>query len=473
MADDVSISDQLRRLPAVHALLADERIASWSGRAPESTIRDAIRGELDIARVAIRCGTGSAEGLVDRILERLAVADRLPLEPAINATGILLHTGLGRAQVSRACASTMAAVAAGAAPVEINLADASRGRRHALVESLLCTLTGAEAAIVVNNNAAALLLALTALARGREVIVSRGELVEIGGSFRLPDVIESGGARLREVGTTNRTRIKDFADAVGADTGALLMVHTSNYRVEGFTEGVTVRELADVGGSHGLPVIVDTGSGLLVPSKHPALADEPDATTALKDGADLVLFSGDKLLGGPQAGIIVGKRDVIARLARNPFMRAVRMDKVGLAGLAVTLRDHLDHADVESRVPVHEMLAEPVESIRARAEGIVADVATAANGARLTIEEAVAYPGGGSMPGQGVASLALCIGGGAHSAETLAARLRLGRPAVVPTVKQDVVRLDMRSVRPHQDEALLAALRTALEHATPPTHNGG
>lgn len=469
----------LRTLPAIDALVRDG-LARWEQRAPAAVVTAAARRVVDEWRVALREGREAAsdpariEAEIDAHVAAL-VADRL--RPVINGTGILLHTGLGRATLPASAVAAMAAAAEYPVPVELDLASGRRGRRTAHVAELLVALTGAEAATVVNNGAGALLLALAATAAPREVIVSRGELVEIGGSYRLPEVIETGGGRLREVGTTNRTRAADYERAAAAASaegaaglGAILKVHASNYRIEGFTAAAEVTELAPIARRWNVPLVHDIGSGRLdrvidVPGMPD---DEPDAVASIRDGADLVIFSGDKLLGGPQAGIVVGRRDLIARMDRHPLHRALRVDAVTLAGLAAVLRIHLDPARAAREIPAIAAARASVDALQARAESLAAGLQEYPGAGSLAAEvvPGIAYLGGGTAPAQSLPSVAIRLrpSAGQGTEEALAIRLRRGRPGVVGRVQDGQVWVDLRSVPPERDAALLAAIREAAEH---------
>lgn len=332
-----------RELPAVNELLESPSLASWSNRLPRSTVVTVVRQVLDQCRQEIAAANGaispSLAHLVDRVNTQLQRRQQQALAEVINGTGILLHTGLGRAPLSSRALAAIAEAAAAFTALELNLVSGERGRRVDAVREQLCALTGAEGATVVNNNAAALLITLATLSAGKEVIVSRGELIEIGGSFRLPEVMAASGARLRKVGTTNKTRISDYANAITDATGALLKVHPSNYRISGFTQSAAIDELAALGRKHNLLVVHDIGSGALFDLTTLGLGDEPVARDSIEAGADVVLFSGDKLLGGPQAGIVVGSRKYIEQIERSPLMRALRVDKLTLAALSATLMD--------------------------------------------------------------------------------------------------------------------------------------
>ena len=383
----------------------------------------AARTLLDRAREEIRAGAEPGD-LRERLVEELATARRPALRRVLNATGVLIHTNLGRAPLADAALERVRE-AAGYSNLEFDLSSGSRGSRQDHLAPLLRRLTGAEAAIVVNNNAAAMLLALAALAEGREVVVSRGELIEIGDGFRIPDVLARSGARLVEVGTTNRTRAADYEQAIGPETALLLRVHQSNFRVVGFTEQPRVEELAAVARRHDLPLVDDLGSGALV-----EIEGEPTPAASLAAGADLVCFSGDKLLGGPQAGIVAGRADLVEQLRRHPLHRALRSDKLTLAALEGTLALYLDRPD---EIPVLRMLREPGEAVRARAERL----AEATGGA---VEETVARVGGGALPLAELPSFACAV------EEELAAALRAHEPPVIAVVRDGRTLLDCRTL---------------------------
>jgi len=412
----------------------------------------------------------SDDGAIVARIESLAAA-RLDeqfqpsLQPAINATGVIIHTNLGRAPLSEAAVERVASVARGYSTLEYDVAGGGRGRRDAHAEALLCRLTGAEAAVVVNNNAAATMIVLAAVATGREVIVSRGELVEIGGGFRVPDVLAQSGAILREVGTTNKTRAADYAAAIGERTGLILRVHPSNFRIEGFTERPGVGELVDLGGRFGVPVAEDLGSGYLGgsgPTPPAGLADplahsEPGVEASVAAGVDLCCFSGDKLLGGPQAGIIVGGRGLIDAVRRHPLMRALRVDKMTYAALEATLAEYAA-GRAAATVPVRRMLTMTAEEIRVRAETLAAGLAGVA-GWRAGLAEGMSAVGGGSAPGIELPTWLVVIEKDGASADPLAERLRRLAPPVIARIEHDRVLLDLRTVLPHQDQQLLELLR--------------
>jgi len=426
---------RLRDLPSVDELArtVDDPLAVEAAREVLARARETI-------------AAGGSPGDLAALLRAELHATRAPrLRRVLNATGVIVHTNLGRAPLAPGALERVMEAARGYSNLEYDLADGRRGSRQDHVADALRRLTGAEAALVVNNNAAAVLLALAALAEGREVVVSRGELIEIGDGFRIPDVLARSGARLREVGTTNRTRASDYEHAVGPETGALLRVHQSNFRVVGFTEQPTVAELAAVARRHGVPLVDDLGSGVLG-----SLEGEPSARESLAAGADLVCFSGDKLLGGPQAGVVVGRAELVERLRRHPLQRAVRADKLTLAALEGTLALYLEPGRAASEVPVLRMLGEPAESVRARA----AWLAEALGG---EVEETVARVGGGALPLAELASFACAV------EEELGAPLRAGEPPVVGIVRDGRLLLDCRTLADVEVEAVAAAVAAARE----------
>ena len=423
--------DARRAVPRTDGVLADQRLSGATGRLGRALVKEHVVQ----AQQRVRSGELPPEALVDAVLAGLP-GTASGLAPVVNATGVLLHTNLGRAPLSTA-ATTALVDAAGTTDVELDLTTGGRARRgRSAMAALAAAVPDAGGVHVVNNGAAALVLAATALAAGREVVVSRGEMVEIGDGFRLPDLLVSTGARLREVGTTNRTSLRDYADAVGPDTGMVLKVHPSNFVVSGFTSAVDVADLAGLG----VPVVVDIGSGLLAP--HPLLPDEPDAATALKAGAALVTASGDKLLGGPQAGLLLGTADLVERLRRHPLARALRVDKLTLAALEATLRG--------PAAPVVAALEMPVDRLRERASRLTAELVAA--GADAEAVDCVAAVGGGGAPGVDLPSAAVAL------PEPLATSLRAGRPPVVARVERGRCLLDLRSVPPEQDALLVAAV---------------
>jgi L-seryl-tRNA(Ser) seleniumtransferase len=435
---------ELRDLPSVDELAGDRRLA---GAAPRPLLVSAARSALARAREELQAGAEPGD-LVERVESELAAARGPRLRRAINATGVIVHTNLGRAPLAREALERVSAVAGGYSNLEYDLAEGGRGSRQDHVAPILRRLTGAEAALVVNNNAAAVLLALAALAEGREVLVSRGELIEIGDGFRIPDVLARSGARLREVGTTNRTRATDYDRAIGPETGLLLRVHQSNFRVVGFTEQPRLADLVRVARAHGLPLVDDLGSGALFASSSLLLGDEPTARESLEAGADLVCFSGDKLLGGPQAGIILGGAELVERLRRHPLQRALRADKLTLAALEATLVLYLDPELATREVPVLRMLAEPLETVRARAERLAALVGG-------DVEPTVGRVGGGALPLTELPSFACAV------EEGLAPKLRDTEPPVIGVVRDGRCLLDCRTLRDEELDDVAAAVAAA------------
>jgi L-seryl-tRNA(Ser) seleniumtransferase len=404
--------------------------------------------------------------LAERIAEWIQHDGRPTLRPVINATGILLHTGLGRAPLAREALQAITDVASGYSNLELDLESGERSQRIDAVRKLLVQLTGAEDAVVVNNNAAATLLTLTALAQDREVIVSRGQLIEIGGSFRLPDVMSASGARLREVGTTNKTRVGDYAAAISGETAALFRAHTSNFRLVGFTEEASLSELVALGRQHHIPVIDDIGSGALLDFSKYGVSGEPVASQSIQAGADLVLFSGDKLLGGPQAGIIVGRRALLDRIAHHPLMRAMRVDKLTLAALAATLRLYCDPDLAERAVPLLSLLSTSVENLKNRAERLAPQIAATHAVSQAEAISAVTFLGGGSVPNQEITTWCVAMTPKDRSVTQLSKLLRNGEPAVMGRVQQDRLLFDLRSVFPAQDAQLVAALAALTPQST-------
>jgi len=437
----VALVDVRRLTPRTDAVLADPRLAAAQQRLGRAIVLSAVRGAQDRARA----GEIEPDGVADAAAESLpAVA--ATLTPVINATGVLLHTNLGRAPLS-AAASEAVQAAAGTTDLEFDLASGQRGRRGAgMLSALAAAVPAAEAVHVVNNNAAALVLAATALAAGREIVVSRGELIEIGDAFRLPDLLESTGARIREVGTTNRTTAGDYAAAIGPQTAFVLKVHPSNYRIDGFTASATIAELAGLG----VPVVGDIGSGLLAP--HQLLPDEPDASSWLTAGAALVTASGDKLLGGPQAGLILGQADLVARLSRHPLARALRVDKLTVAALEATLTG--------PKPPVAQQLGVGQAELAERAARIAGRLAAADIDARAEHSEAAV--GGGGAPGVGLPSASVSLPTGLAAELRAGAAVRRGTlPAVVGRIEAGRLLLDVRAVAPADDELLVAAVIAA------------
>jgi L-seryl-tRNA(Ser) seleniumtransferase len=441
-------SEGLRQLPAIHALLETEDAARLLTAFPRAVVRNALRASLEQAREQMReegANVPTAETLLDNAARWLASRDLRGLQRVINATGIVLHTNLGRAPLADAAVEAVRQVASGYSNLEMDLATGKRGGRGGEIGPLLCALTGAESALAVNNNAAGVLLALTALAAGGEVIVSRGELVEIGGAFRVPDVIRQSGARLVEVGTTNKTRISDYAAAITSETKVLLKVHPSNYRIVGFTAEASLAELAQLAAAHSLIVVEDLGSGALIDLIRYGLPHEPTCAEALRAGADVVAASGDKLLGGPQCGLLLGKAALISRMAAHPLQRALRADKMTLAALEATLRLYEDPDRLVHTLPVLRMLAQTPAELLARARRLRRGLA-ALPGLTVSIVEGVSYSGGGTLPEERLPSRHVRVQAEGLTPSKLAERLRHGHPPIIGMVSGDAFVMDVRTL---------------------------
>ena len=449
----------LRQIPKVDDLLRLPALNTLAAEAGTSAVTEAVRRTLDRLRADILVGTVTELPSTEALCAQISVscrASRLPsLRGVINATGIVLHTNLGRACLSDRALAAAREVSQGYSTLEYDLIAGERGQRYAHVEPLLCRLTGAEAAMVVNNNAAAVLLILSALTAGGEVITSRGELVEIGGSFRMPDVMAACGAVLREVGSTNKTRLSDYANAISEQTRALLKVHTSNYRIVGFTESVSPAALVELGRSRSIPVIEDLGSGCLVDLAPLGLRDEPTVQASVKAGVDVLSFSGDKLLGGPQAGIIVGKRRCIDLLKRHPLARALRVDKLTLAALEATLQAYADGTALQE-IPVLSVLAQTPEELRQRAESLCRRLGGIGVTAEMVSTENPV--GGGAVPTQTLPSFAVAVAP-RDSAAALEAQLRQRPVPIIVRIAHDRCLLDMRALFPADLDEILQAFR--------------
>ena len=453
------MTSPFRNLPSVSRLLAHRRIRPLLSQMASDSVAELVRQQLQEARRAIAAGheCPPTEALVESVLARAELLLQPTLRPVINASGVIIHTNLGRAPLSREAMAAMEAVSRGYSNLEFDLTGGERGHRQVHLETLLCQISGAQAAMAVNNNAAALLLALTALAKEREVIISRGQAVEIGGGFRIPEVMQQSGARLVEVGTTNRTYLSDYQQAITSDTAALMRVHASNFRIIGFVESTPLEDLVRLAHEHGLLLLDDLGSGCLIDTSQFGLAAEPTVQESVAAGADLSLFSGDKLLGGPQAGIIVGREELVARLRRHPLARALRMDKASVAALAATAT-HYVRGEALEKIPVWRMIAMPLATIERRARRWARAV-----GAPARILHGRSMVGGGSLPEEGLPTRVIAIPAhGGRSATERAQRLRLGQPPVLGRIEHDQLLLDPRTVAPEDDSALVEAVVTAL-----------
>lgn len=458
----------LKGIPKVDAVLDHPSVGELFGNVPELLIKDAVRSHIDHVRAMILNGSITDEGglALDLVAKgaagRVLEMDRPRLRRIINATGVVIHTNLGRSPLPDDAVWQIGMAARGYSNLEYDIDSGERGSRDDLVEELICRLTDAEAATVVNNNAAAVMLTLRTLAAGRAVVVSRGELVEVGGSFRIPDVMEASGARLVEVGTTNRTRVKDYGASITAETGMLLKVHTSNYRIVGFAEEASIRELAELGKNHDLPLVVDLGSGCLLDPRELGLKhSEPTVSEVLSQGADVVTFSGDKLLGGPQAGIIVGTGEYLKTIKKNPMKRALRVGKLTLSALEAVLRAYLDPATAVQRIPTLTMISADRKAVADRARRFgrrLADLPI-----KVSTLSSVSRVGGGSLPLEELPTMLLALEPEGMSAHEFENRLRLQDPPVVARIVEDKLCLDLRTVASRELKDLENAIRGALD----------
>ncbi len=452
----------LRFLPKVHALLGTEAARALLADLPRPVVLDEVRAEVDALRRKVLAGQATPPfdeaDIFAAIRERLAANDLRRLQRVINATGIVIHTNMGRAPMAEAAVKAVASAARNYSNLELDLATGKRGGRGGQIGDLLQRLTGAEAALVVNNNAAAVLLALTAAASGGEVVISRGELVEIGGGFRVPDVIAQSGARLVEVGTTNKTRIGDYKQAITADTKVLLKVHASNYRIVGFTQEASLPELVALGREHGLLVMNDLGSGALIDVTRYGLPYEPTVAETIRAGVDMAMVSGDKLLGGPQCGILLGRAAPIARMASHPLFRALRADKLTLAALEATLRLYEDEERLTETVPVLHMLSRSKEELTRRARRLRNALAKM-SGLETRLTDGVGYTGGGALPTVPLPTKLVQVRAEAMSVEELASALRRHDPPVMGMLADGWLALDVRTVREDEMRELIQAVR--------------
>jgi len=455
-----------KKIPAVDRLLSGPDISEITGSYPRTLVIKAVHQVLDEVRARIRDGELSAESQLSLesvsalVVEKLKEISLPSLRNVINATGVVVHTNLGRSILSQRVLDKFRPIGGGYSNLEYDLQTGRRGSRYVHVEDILRELTSAEAAMVVNNNAAAVLIALETLARDREVVVSRGQLVEIGGSFRIPDVMRKSGARMVEVGTTNKTHLKDYEEVIGPRTALLLKVHTSNFQVVGFTEEVPLSELSELGRQHGVPVMEDLGSGSLVDFSMLGLMREPTVQDALGQGADLVTFSGDKLLGGPQAGIILGRRDLVEAIRKNQLNRALRIDKLTLVALEETLRLYRDQRVALKEIPTLEMISKTYDSLAAKAERLYRMVSNLVTDKfSIELRDGFSRVGGGALPLQELKSRLLCLVPGTLSSHQLEARLRANTPPVITRLEKDRVVFDVRTVQEGELEMTARAIR--------------
>ncbi len=464
--------EALRKIPSVDEMLLKEEVLKFLEVHPRTVVVEAIRRGLGRLRNEILSRSDSTlleenlfstEHLFSLVQKEIDLQIQPRLRRAINATGIVIHTNLGRAPLHPRALRQMVEVARAYSNLEYDLERGERGDRYAHVEPLLCKLSGAESALVVNNNAGAVLLCLNTLAEGREVIISRGELVEIGGAFRIPDVMKRSGALLREVGTTNRTHLKDYQKAIGPETALLLKVHTSNFRVMGFTSEVSLKELVQLGKEYHLPVMEDLGSGCLVDLSRYGLEREPTVPEAIRTGVDVITISGDKLLGGPQAGIILGKKDLLDSIKVNPLMRALRIDKLTLSALESTLLLYLDEERAMEEIPTLRMLSLDQATLRRRARRLLKRLQDRpGSNVQMTLKEEVSQVGGGALPLQELPTIVLAVRSEDPSVNTLEERLRKGDPPVLCRISKGELLFDMRTVFDEEIPMLAEGLKKAL-----------
>ncbi len=459
----------LRGLPKIDELLLDEQLVFFMESTPRSVVVDAAREIIDELRREILSGeredTPEKDELIAEICDRITGKKKRNLRTLINATGVVLHTNLGRSNLCRAAVESVTAVADSYSNLEYDLKKGARGLRHDHVEKIIAKITGAEAAMVVNNNAAATMLCLSAMAFGKEVITSRGELVEIGGSFRIPEIMEQSGAHLKEVGTTNKTKPSDYRNAYDPEkTGALMKVHTSNYRILGFTQEVTLKEMVDLGKEMNLPVIYDMGSGLMADLTRYGV-DEPTVLDAVNDGADVVLFSGDKLLGGPQGGILIGKKEYIDRMKKHPLARAFRVDKMTLAAMEATFFEYLDMENAKKTIPVLQMITVSGEELQNKADRLIEAIKARTDAFTLGSEPCKDQVGGGSAPTVRLNGIAVSIASETVPAERLERLFRRAETSVIVRVAHDKVLLSVRTIKEEEIETAASAVLFAAAQA--------
>jgi L-seryl-tRNA(Ser) seleniumtransferase len=459
------MKEKLRELPSVDEILKSEQGKTWLAGNPRPYVLEAIRRAIEARRKALMEGAEadlSVAAMAPEIECTLAGLSAMSLKPVINATGIVLHTNLGRSALPLSALQNILRVASGYSTLEYDLAKGKRGKRYAHIVRLLKEVTGAEDGIVVNNNAAAVLLCLSAMAKGKEVIVSRGELVEIGGSFRVPEVMEQGGAILKEVGATNKTHLRDYERAITVDTSLILKVHQSNYRITGFAEDVSIEELVKLGAERNIPVMYDLGSGSIVDLARHGIPGEPPVRRVVQSGADIITFSGDKLLGGPQAGIIVGKKDAIDMLTGHPLLRAIRIDKLTLAALEAVFLEYVDEEWAMENIPTLKMLLKKPADVKKRASKLARLLKKTVE-ADIKVVEDEAFAGGGSLPEFSLKTYCVSLRSTARSANQIEERLRRGEPAVIARIKEDALLLDARTIAEEEIAPLAECVRAAVE----------
>ena len=463
---NMSVNSQLlRQIPKVDELLRHPRLASLSCQ--HTILTETVREVIDSLRQAILAGEEPSiqpDSLCDEVERLVQKKTTMNLRPVINATGIVLHTNLGRAKLSTAAVQAIQSVAQDYNTLEYNLEKGSRGSRYSHVEQLISKLTGAEDAMVVNNNAAAVMLVLSTMARGKEVVTSRGELVEIGGAFRVPEIMSQSGGTLVEVGTTNKTHPSDYVRAVTENTGAFLKVHTSNFKIVGFSEEVSLEEMVRLGHERNIPVIYDLGSGAMVRLEDYGILDEPNVLDAMKSGADIISFSGDKLLGGPQAGIIIGRREYIEAMKKNPLTRAFRIDKLTLAALEATLREYQDPAQAIQNNPTLRMITATMETLVPKGEQLLAELQRTCDGSyTVELTEDFGQVGGGSVPTQMIRSSVVAVEPTLVSPDVLEQRLRRSSLPIIARISKDRLLLDVRTIEEHHFSYIAESIRDCCQ----------
>lgn len=463
---NMSVNSQLlRQIPKVDELLRHPRLASLSCQ--HTILTETVREVIDSLRQAILAGEEPSiqpDSLCDEVERLVQKKTTMNLRPVINATGIVLHTNLGRAKLSTAAVQAIQSVAQDYNTLEYNLEKGRRGSRYSHVEQLISKLTGAEDAMVVNNNAAAVMLVLSTMARGKEVVTSRGELVEIGGAFRVPEIMSQSGGTLVEVGTTNKTHPSDYVRAVTENTGAFLKVHTSNFKIVGFSEEVSLEEMVRLGHERNIPVIYDLGSGAMVRLEDYGILDEPNVLDAMKSGADIISFSGDKLLGGPQAGIIIGRREYIEAMKKNPLTRAFRIDKLTLAALEATLREYQDPAQAIQNNPTLRMITATMETLVPKGEQLLAELQRTCDGSyTVELTEDFGQVGGGSVPTQMIRSSVVAVEPNLVSPDVLEQRLRRISLPIIARISKDRLLLDVRTIEEHHFSYIAESIRDCCQ----------
>lgn len=456
----------LSDLPSVDEILKSEKGLAWLDKYPRRYVLQGIREGIDKRRKEILEGLSAGlsdevmMGGIEDIIRRLSAHSLIPL---INATGVVIHTNLGRSVLSERALENIRRVSESYSNLEYDIGKGKRGKRYSHIKRILRDVTGAEDALIVNNNAAAVLLCLNALSKGKEVIVSRGELVEIGGSFRMPDVMVSSGAILREVGTTNKTHLYDYEKAINENTSMILKIHKSNFRIVGFTEEVSIEDLVKLGGKHQIPVMYDLGSGCLIDFRQFGIHDEPSVKEIVKTGVDLTTFSGDKLLGGPQGGVIVGTKKYIERIQKNPMTRAMRIDKLTLAGFEATLMEYVDEERVVENIPTLRMLLQKPEKIKTRANKISRRLKSEIKDADIRIMQDSSRAGGGALPEMDLPTYVVAIKSDRISVNELEERLRKGDPPIITRIKGDSLIIDARTIMDKDHEVLVKGMKSALD----------